>query len=82
MAARRSLRELHGSGKHVSTRELLGALRAAGFAVVPTSKPTHLIVRCGSNRVTIAERGGTVLKVYVSLVVNRLGYECWEESGD
>lgn len=69
----RPLEQIVSSGDRVSKRELLASLRKAGYEVIPTSRPTHFLVRGGMNPVVIATRGNDVLPVYVSRIARALG---------
>ena len=69
----RSLEQIVTSGSHVSKRELFAVLRAAGYEVCATSKPTHFVIRGGPNPVVIATKGRDVLPVYVSRIARALG---------
>lgn len=69
----RSLEEIAKSGARVSKRELFVALRAFGCEILPTSKPTHFVVRHAGGIVIIATRRNEVLPVYVSRIVRALG---------
>jgi hypothetical protein len=69
----RSLDQIVSSGARVTKRELFWALRAAGYEVLATSKPTHFKVRAGAGTVIIASKRDEILPVYVSRIARALG---------
>lgn len=69
------------SGARVSKRQLFAALRAAGYEVCPTSKPTHFVVRGGANPVVIATKGRDILPMYVSRIARALGLRQGDTDG-
>ncbi|MRR12359.1 hypothetical protein EG835_07825 [bacterium] len=77
MVAKRTLAELFASGKRMSGRELMLALRSSGLDVVRTSKSTHYMVHVGdSARVLVAiGHDGMVSLTYISRLRHALRQE-------